>query len=382
MNRVRGGLPAWLRSFHLIFLVFIILIAKWGVNATTTDRSEGRGKPEVPGVKTLLQAGFYRVPGNAYGGAVLDIGEAGSWYSQEVWGPTVDFDGQVYRLWFIGGAKTVEPGVPYGLNERIGLAESRDGVNWKLANGGKPVLSPGPPGEFDSKGVSHPYVLRIGRNYIMWYAGIDGKLAKDLGLAPGKVRIERIGLATSSDGIHWKRANNGKPVLDIGPKDSIDSIQATGMHVQQISNRFVMWYGAYNGVHTLAMAMSPDGIHWEKVNGGKALTGLAGPGQLGPSVYFDGREYFMLYNSYLNQQWATFAASSSDGVHWHQAFRDKPVLGLPPASNFGTAGPGRNHSVLPSQIIIQGRRIRVWYAAEDSSPPYHQRIGLMEATLP
>ena len=143
-----------------------------------------------------------------------------------------------------------------------------------------------------------------------------------------------------------------------------------------------MWYGAYNGVHTLAMATSSDGIHWEKMNEGKPLPGLLGPEQLGPSVYFDGRQDFLLYNRNLGGQWATYAASSSDGIHWQSAFYGQPVLGSPSAGSFGTAGVGRNHSVHPSQMLIQGRRVRAWYGAEDGSPPHHQRIGLMQAILP
>src|SRR5438552_10520242 len=133
------------------------------------------------------------------------------------------------------------------------------------------------------------------------------------------------------------------------------------MQVLQIGGMIVKRYAAYNGLHTLSMATSSDGIYWEKANGRKALTGLLGPQELGPSVYFDGQAYFMLYNRNLDRQWATYAASSSDGIHWQPAFDGEPVLGPPPAGNFGTAGPGRNHSVHPSQILIQGRRVRVWY---------------------
>lgn len=366
----------------LILIVFLLMSVRDADNTLLSGVSGAPKEGEKPKVNDLVQATFKRIPGKAYGGAALDTGEPGSWYSDYVGSPTVDCDGQLYRLWFVGGTKTTDPGVPYDAYERVGLAESRDGINWKLANGGKPVLDLGPPGEFDSKGISHPYVLRVGKKYMMWYGGIDGKQAKDLGLKPAHVRIERMGLAISSDGIHWKRANQGKPVLDIGPKDSIDSIQATGMHVLQIGGRFVMWYGAYNGLHTLAMATSSDGIHWEKANGGKALTGLLGPQELGPSVYFDGQAYFMLYNRNLDQQWATYAASSSDGIRWQAAFDGKPVLGPPPAGNFGTAGLSKNHSVHPSQILLRGRRVRVWYGAEDGSPPHHSRIGLMELTLP
>lgn len=366
-----------------VFLPLIFIRAtSLGDGRAVSAKLEAGKHPRLPHVDAFLQLSFRRVPGQAYGEAVLDTGEVGSWYSHSVDLPTVDFDGRLYRMWFVGGSETADPGVPYGIYQRVGLAESRDGISWTLGNGGKPVLDLGPPGAFDSKGISHPYVLRVGKKYLMWFGGIDGRQAKDLGLKPNHVRIERIGLAISNDGIHWKRANSGKPVLDIGAKDSIDSIQATGMHVLRISGRFVMWYGAYNGVHTLGIATSSDGIRWEKINQGKAVTGLLGPEQLGPSVYFDGARYFMLYNRNFGRQWATYGATSIDGIHWVPAFEGQPVLGPPPAGNFGTAGQGRNHSVHPSQILVEGRRVRVWYAAEDGSPPHHQRVGLMEATLP
>ena len=102
----------------------------------------------------------------------------------------------------------------------------------------------------------------------------------------------------------------------------------------------------------------------------------------GDAATSEGQAYFMLYNRNLGRQWATYAATSGEGIHWIPTFKGQPALGPPPAGNFGTAGPGRNHSVHPSQILIQGPRIRVWYAAEDGSPPHHQRIGLMEAALP
>jgi hypothetical protein len=111
-------------------------------------------------------------------------------------------------------------------------------------------------------------------------------------------------------------------------------------------------------------------------------SGLDGNQQLGPSLCFDGSQYLMLYNKDLNHSWATFAADSSDGIRWRPAYRRQPLLGPPADGNFGTAGKGRNHSVHPSQMIGVGNRIRVWYGAEDGSPPHYQRIGLMEARLP
>jgi hypothetical protein len=224
--------------------------------------------------------------------------------------------------------------------------------------------------------------MRVDDQFMMWYGAIDGTVARDLGQKPGHVRVEQIALATSSNGVNWDKHDGGKPVLEIGPPGTIDSIQVTGMHVVRINGQFVMWYGAYNGLHTFGIATSPDGIRWRKGNDAMSLSGLAGDQQFGPSVFYDGSDYFLLYEKDLDHSWAIFAAESHDGVDWRTTHRRQPLLGPPPAGNFGTAGKGKNHSVHPSQIIRVGDRIRVWYNAEDGSPPHYQRIGLMEARLP
>jgi predicted GH43/DUF377 family glycosyl hydrolase len=335
-----------------------------------------------PSVDDILAQRFHRVAGKAYGGAALDPGARGTWYDSYITGATVSYDDGLYRMWFVGAAKADGPGFPYGYVSRIGLATSPDGLTWTIANDGKPVFDLGPAGAFDDKGIAHPYVLRVGDKYMMWYGGISGEAAKHLGLKPGHVRVERMGLATSTDGIHWKRENGGKPVMNIGDKDAIDSIQATGMQVLRIDGQFVMWYGAYDGLHTLAIATSPDGIHWTKGNGGKSLAGLEGQQQLGPSVYFDGDRYLMLYQTSHGGGWHSFGATSDDGVNWTPAWNHEPVLAPAPKGNFDTAGRGANFCVHPTKFIVTGNKVRVWYGGEDGSPPHFQRPGLMEIVLP
>ena len=300
--------------------------------AVAAALAAGAASGQSPSVDDILKQRFGRVAGTAYGGAALDPGAPGTWCDAYISGSTVCYDGKLYRMWFVGATKTDDKSVPYGCIERLGLATSPDGLAWTIANDGQPVFDLGPAGSFDAKGVTHPYVLRVGDKYMLWYGGVSGEAAQDIGLGPGHVRIERMGLATSTDGIHWKRENGGKPVMDIGPRGSIDSIQATGMQVLRIDGKFVMWYGAYGGAHTLGIATSPDGIHWTKGNNGKSLTGLTGREQLGPSVYFDGRKYLMLYQTNLANQWTCFAATSDDGVDWTAAWGNKPVLGVPPGS--------------------------------------------------
>ena len=348
--------------------------------------------PTVP-VETILAAPFERVAGPAIGSASFYPDTTSSWCDHTVASPTVDFDGKMWRMWFVGMSRTDDPGIPYGFAERIGMATSDDGIHWKLANGGRPVLDYGPPGKFDDAGLAHPFVLRVGDRYMMWYGGIDGRTGKDVGVHPAHVRVEQIGLATSADGVHWQRANQGDPVMSIGGKGSIDSIQATGCHVIRQGERFLMWYGAYNGRHTLGLASSRDGVRWKKQNGGQSLSGLTGPKQLGPSVHFDGRRYLMLYNTIRSSpnggtHWTLFAATSTDGIHFQAALENKPLLGPAPPDNFGSADgkKGNNHAVHPTKMVILEDRVWIWYAAEGNQPrPGRQyaasAIGLMEVRI-
>ncbi|MBM4068176.1 MAG: hypothetical protein FJ271_04435 [Planctomycetes bacterium] len=358
-----------------------VLAACWIIVAESSPAGEEQVQPTV---QQLEMVSFRRVPGDAAKGAVLDKGDPASWYSGSVGAPTIHFDGKVYRMWFVGDEPTKDLGVPYGIYQRIGLAISTDGRRWKVGNGGKPVLDLGPRGSADAKGLCHPYVLKVADRYWMWYGAIDGTQARDLGLDPAHVRVERICFATSTDGVHWQRQNRGKPVLDIGPKGTIDSIQATGMHVLKIKDQFIMWYGAYNGRHTIGIASSPDGIRWQRLNNGKPLAGLVGgqQGQCGVSVYHDGRRYLMLYGADKGGAWNTYAAVSDDGLNFKKLRGDRSVLGPTPALHFDSAGIGRNHCVHPTQFLVSDRKVRVWYVGEDGSPPHGQRIGLMEAVLP
>ena len=56
-----------------------------------------------------------------------------------------------------------------------------------------------------------------GTTWRMWFTGLSK--TDDPGVPYGW--YERIGLATSSDGIRWEMANDGRPVLDLGSSGEI-----------------------------------------------------------------------------------------------------------------------------------------------------------------
>lgn len=349
-------------------------------------------------IDQLAKATWKRVKGPADKGSVLGPGEPGGWRSAYVGFPTVEFDGETYRMWFVGAQKTDDTRAPYGYYERIGLATSPDGLNWTVANNDQPVLDLGQRGSVDAKGVSHPFVMHDGGVYRMWYSAIDGNNAGNLGLRPRHVRIERVCLATSRDGIDWKRENNGRPVLNIAAGSRvIDSIQVDSVSIVKLGRVYKMWYGGYSGSHLhhkVGLAESPDGVNWTRTNDGKHSTGLAGDTdqQLGLSVYSDGHKYYMIYSrSHVPSRgvnlWAMSAATSENGFRWKSVKNDQPLLSFPAPKGSFDAADGRksnNHSCHPTKIIIKDGRARVWYMGESNTndtPPTVQHIGLMEAEL-
>ena len=96
------------------------------------------------------------------------------------------------------------PGGTNGRTHSIGyLTSPRLDSGWKYYSG-NPVLTAGAFGDWDQKHVGNAMVIKDGSIYKMWYAGTDAK------------GVERIGYATSKDGIAWtKYANN--PVLEPEP---------------------------------------------------------------------------------------------------------------------------------------------------------------------
>ena len=370
-------------SFSRAIAIGLLLLVDWqGVEW------ESAGAAEPASVAQLQRAVFRRVPGPAGQGASIATGKPGSWNSRYVGSPTVVFEKGTYWMWFNGGQVTSDERFPYKVIEQIGGATSPDGVHWTPLNNGEPVLSLGPAGSADQRGLAHPYVLKVGARFLMWYGAVDGRSGKDLGISPPHVRVEQICLASSQDGVRWKRENGGRPVMPLGEKGTVDSLQVTGMHILRIprgeQHVFRMWYGAYNGNHRLAVAESADGVTWKRLFEGQPISGLrgGGQGQLGPSVHFDGQKYFLLYCGDVGNEWKTYSAVSDDGFHFRQLNDGRPVLGPPPEGNFGTAGRGANHSVHATKLVFVDNRVRSWYSGEDAQPPHHQKIGLMEALLP
>jgi hypothetical protein len=129
-----------------------------------------------------------KVPGKLAGGAILDIGPAGSFDAACAYQPSVVKEkDQLYRMWYRG---CVARGAANGPSRgTIGYAESNDGITWvKIpqpgADGSALGVSPAP--AFDSGGLTTPAVFLDASGWSMYYAGFDttGQYSSGLARAP------------------------------------------------------------------------------------------------------------------------------------------------------------------------------------------------------
>ncbi|MAV36911.1 MAG: hypothetical protein CMJ59_15800 [Planctomycetaceae bacterium] len=358
------------------------------LNTTPSDPGERPIQPDdaptpLPAAapSPLQDIAFHKIRGATQSGAVFDLGASGSFDAFWATCPSVQFDGKLYRMWY---SSVYDNRMGAG---GIGLVTSPDGLHWTRANGGKPVLQVGPPGAFDDGQVLAPEVLYDGTRYRMWYTGSSTKWHTS------GVCHYRIGLALSKDGIHWQRANHGRPVLDLGAAGSYDGVQAATPTVLVDADGYRMWYAAWapRPDHTICVARSRDGIHWQREDDGKPVTGLLPTRAYGPKVCRVGNQLLLLFaGSVRSKGTYLFGAVSSDGFQWAMIGKGQPII--PP----GVARDFDAEATYHPAILRVDDRLRVWYTGVVQQRPQKKRatdrgaarrgtnrlqIGLAEARL-
>ncbi len=186
-------------------------------------------------------------------------------------------------------------------HDRIFQAESRDGRAWirkglALDRGG-------------SNHVNDPSVVRVEKHYWMYYTRADNEVFDD------------IGLADSTDGLHWTSRG---AVLKPGPAGAWDALLVGRPSVIRDRGRFRMWYDGRKDLppgapaagaptspssrRAVGYAESTDGLHWTKALTNPVFEHDAG----GVDVVRIGAAYVMTYESHEG----TRAATSADGLAW------------------------------------------------------------------
>lgn len=234
-------------------------------------------------------------------------------YNTSMSDPCVIFEDRVYKMWTSMGG--LDNGV---LGVRTGYYTSTDGITWVEGfDGPLPGLGPGEVGRWDHAGTDTVAVLHDEENYKLWYSSSTEVAQSD---------TLQIGYATSADGISWIR--HPEPVLSKGSSSDWDGKWVESPCVIKENGVYRMWYsGVSNSGHFgIGLATSTDGVHWEKYAGNPVLshggsTDIDGLGVYAPSVAKIGNKYWTFYTTaetrtdYL-QNLRLASAYSDDGIHW------------------------------------------------------------------
>ncbi|MBC8191119.1 MAG: hypothetical protein H8E18_01950, partial [FCB group bacterium] len=242
-----------------------------------------------PGPEFLYSIGMYTAPHLdsawvPYGNNPVFEGDPESWDNLDVSTPCVMKDGDLYKMWY-SGWDTTDTG-------HIGYATSADGYTWNRH--AEPVLTFDPDSNWEDRYLISPHVLKEDDGtYKMWYMARGGDPLS-----------ERIGLATSDDGINWIRSA-ANPVIDL---DDIQNRSWVGYPtVKRINDQYVMWYSSGNllpgdGPMHIYAAISEDGTTWRKdqlygsiIEPGAAGSWIAG-GSLCKGVFVEDGIYKMIHS--------------------------------------------------------------------------------------
>ncbi|CAN6549193.1 unnamed protein product [Malus baccata var. baccata] len=271
-------------------------------------------------------------------GLVFDLGLEGSWDSAEVGSPVVKrFLGdeeERWYMWYYGSSNSEG-------SDSIGLAVSSNGVHWE--RGGGPVQSSQDVGAvincgkdwwaFDTKSIRPSEVVVMSSSkvrassavYWLYYTGYSAEEAEissdrrnlelDLenpermknGANARKILKSLPGLAISQDGRHWARIegeHHSGALFDVGLQEEWDSSFVAAPHVvYHESGDLRMYYHSFNlenGVYSIGIARSRDGIKWVKLGkiiGGGRSGGFDEMGAMNPCVVRNKKDgdYLMAY---------------------------------------------------------------------------------------
>jgi|GEM_PF-3376279 len=243
----------------------------------------------------------------AFDAPVITRGLPGEADSHQAVDPhVVEIDGEYYCYY----------GMYDGSNFRIGLAKSRNLVEWTKRG----VILDTTKTGIEKVGVVTPYVIRVGDEYWMYYHSYDGE-------------HDRACLATSRDGINWTK-HRGNPILDVlaGSFYSRRIDPEVIFYEPGRDPLFKMIFGAYDDAEfRCGYAGSQDGKTWSidprpvftKGEAGEWDSVHAYPGH-GIAV---GGTYYLFYQGYDGSHWRIGLAYSKDLKGWTR-YVGNPIVGL------------------------------------------------------
>jgi predicted GH43/DUF377 family glycosyl hydrolase len=161
------------------------------------------------------------------GPPILDPREGAAWESGGLYKPCLVEENGTFYLFY-----NAKNNVPRGWQEQTGVATSTDLKTWKRYDG-SPLIRNGGPGSPDERFASDPCVVRDGRQWLLFYFGLDAKgRARDL-------------FAAGPDLFHFEKQD--AILIDVGPPGTVDEVYAHKPSVVWHNGALYHFYCAVSG---------------------------------------------------------------------------------------------------------------------------------------
>lgn len=197
-------------------------------------------------------------------------------------------------------------------------------------------------GTWDARIRERGWILKENGVYAMWYTGYDGTRSGS----------KHLGLATSSDGIHWERHSSNPLIPDSWVED---------VCVQKRGNTYFMFTeGVGDQAHLLT---ATDWVHWKDQGTLKILKTDGTPIEAGPfgtpTAWLEDETWYLFYE---RRDLGVWLATSTDARVWKNK-SDEPVM-LPGPDSYDKT------LIAFNQIVKQGDRYFVIYhgSNEETKP--------------
>jgi len=280
-----------------------------------------------------------------------------------------------WRMWYYCRSATFPAGVaPAFGSGAIATAVSDDGVNWRREMGplagGAVFLPAEDPEAFDSTHVGTGDVIWWRDRWLMAYFGGSSEVpaaAKEMYTHPGY--LVRIGLAESSDGIHWTRlpgrAARGATV-DVDEK----SVYSAFPSLLALDDDLILHYTSVDKLgryHSTNLLRSSDLESWQPVPGPiferdvlpHESAGIVNRDIVENPLSEGGGRWLMIYTARdgrpeTAERRSICAAVSDDLVHWRH-HSPLPFLTVGPQGAWDSAG------VASPKLVVTQEDLRLYY---------------------
>lgn len=292
--------------------------------------------------------------------------------------PAVLRDGGLYRMVYTCytlGAGTVGNKIRAALCE----ATSRDGLHWtelRTDPHTAGLILMGSTGAWDED-LESAFLIKQGGRYLLYYSGY-----RDIG-HPFMGYPAALGLATSTDGVHFARRSM-RPILAPTP-GSYDGDAVYSPAITRLSDgSYVMIYAGHcytrctadlPGVVTLLAATSRDGITWAK-RPRPVLTRHSAPlawirdGVAEPGILAGPHNRFSLYFTGLRDERRAIGEAVSDSPFGPWVLDPRPIILPGPKGSW-------DDQVLAPDVHLEGRLLRMWFLGISAGS--HFAIGYAES---